>query len=83
MASSSAEEELAALRDQLERVTAEKDAACRALETLDAREQATREPIRDLLEFALFFPGERRMTPACPRCPIPTFFKSLGCKFKL
>ena len=33
---------LTALREELERVTAEKDAACRELETLNAREEVTR-----------------------------------------
>ena len=33
---------LTALREELERVTAEKDAVCRELETLNAREEVTR-----------------------------------------
>ena len=33
---------LTALREELERATAEKDAACRELETLNAREEVTR-----------------------------------------
>ena len=32
---------LTALREELERVTAEKDAVCRELETLNAREEVT------------------------------------------
>ena len=39
---------LTALREELERVTAEKDAVCRELETLNAREEVTRVEVDQL-----------------------------------